>query len=59
MNKDVVQVDADKSIKNAIGKLMIREENCFYYPFVILKKHRYYGMATIRDILLAVGKELL
>lgn len=59
MNIDIIQIDADKSIKNAIGKLMIREENSFNYPFVLLKKHRYFGIATIRDLIIAVGKELL
>lgn len=59
MNKDIIQIDADKSIKNAIGRLMIREENSFNYPFVILKKHRYFGIATIRDLLISIGKELL
>ena len=58
MEKDVVQIDADKSFKNAIGKLMTREESKFYYPFVILKKGRYYGVATARDLLIAIGKEL-
>ena len=58
MEKDVVQIDADKSFRSAIGKLMTREESKFYYPFVILKKGRYYGVATARDLLIAIGKEL-
>lgn len=59
MDRDVIQIDADKSVKNAIGRLMVREEISFYHPFVILKKHRYYGIATIRDLLITVGKELI
>ena len=58
LNGDVVQIDADKSIKNAVGKLMVRDENNFCDPFVILKKNRYYGIASIRDLLIAIGKEL-
>lgn len=58
MNTDIVQIDADKSIKNAIGKLMVREEHNFYYPFVILKKNRYYGIATLRDLIIEIGKEM-
>ena len=58
MESDIIQIDADKSLKNAVGKLMIREEDRFYVPFVILKKHRYYGMATIRELLIAIGKEI-
>lgn len=58
MDTNIVQVDADKSVKSAVGKLMIREEKEFYSPFVILKKERYYGIATVRDLLIAIGKEL-
>lgn len=58
MEKDVVQIDADKSFKNAIGKLMVLDESEFYKPFVILKKGRYYGIASPRDLLFAIGKEL-
>lgn len=58
MERDIVQIDVDKSFRNAIGRLMVRDENRFYYPFVILKKDRYYGVATLRDLMIAVGKEL-
>ena len=58
MEKDVIQIDADISIKNTIGKLMYREENRFYEPFVLLKKDRYYGTATLRDVVIAIGKDL-
>lgn len=58
MEKNIVQIDADKPFKNAIGKLMVRDEKQFYYPFVIMKKNRYYGIATLRDLLVALGKEL-
>ena len=58
METDVIQIDADISIKNTIGKLMYREENRFYEPFVLLKKDRYYGIATLRDVVIAIGKDL-
>lgn len=58
MNKNVLEIDADKSLKTAIGKLMVRDENDFYEPFAILKKERYYGIATVRDVVIAIGKEL-
>ncbi len=58
MIKDILQIDADKSFKNVIGKIVMREEDKIYYPFVILKKGRYYGIATLRDLLNEIGKEL-
>lgn len=58
MNKNILMVDADKTIKAAIGKLMYRDENMFYKPFIITKKDRYYGIASVRDIVIAIGKEL-
>lgn len=58
MKTNVLQIDADKSIKNAVGKLMYRNESEFYEPFIILRKECYYGIATVKDLLVAIGKEL-
>lgn len=58
MERNVLQIDADKSIKALIGKLMQRNEQNFYDPLVILKKDRYFGIVTVRDVLIAIGKEL-
>lgn len=58
MDPDILKIDADKTIKETIGRLMIREEQEFYKPFAIIRKHRYFGVATIRDVLIAIGKEL-
>lgn len=58
MNKDMIQVDADKSISSVIDKLVGRDEKFFYDPFIILKKERYYGIGTLRDVIVAIGKEL-
>lgn len=58
MEKEILQIDSDKSLKNGIGKLMTRDEKNFYAPFVILKKGRYYGIATVRDMVVAIGKVL-
>lgn len=58
MDQNVLVIDAGKTIKETIGKLMVRDESEFYNPFVILRKERYFGIATVRDVLIAVGKEL-
>lgn len=58
MDQNVLVIDAGKTIKETIGKLMVRDESEFYNPFVILRKDRYFGIATVRDVLIAAGKEL-
>lgn len=58
MEREVLQIDADKSLKATIGKLMVRDESRFYEPFVILNKDRFFGIATVRDVITAIGKEL-
>lgn len=59
MEKDIIQIDAEKTIKSAIGMLMYRDESVFYKPIIILKKERYYGIASVRDVMIAIGRELL
>ncbi len=57
MDEDVLLLDEKDSLKKAVSMTMMRpSENC-YDPFVIIKNNRYYGTATIRDLLLAVSKE--
>ena len=58
MDRSVLEIDADKTIKETVGKLMTREEKDFYKPFVLIRKNRYFGIATVRDILIAIGKEI-
>lgn len=58
MNTQILTIDADKSIKAAIGKLMYRDDKTFYDPIAILKKDRYYGIASVRELVIAIGKEL-
>ena len=30
----------------------------FYEPFIITRKERYYGIATVKDLVVAIGKEM-
>ncbi|MGN0436594.1 MAG: EAL domain-containing protein [Wujia sp.] len=58
MNTDVLIIDSEKSLKYGVGKLMSRGEKRIMEPFVVLKKDRYYGIATVWDILVALGRKL-
>lgn len=58
MDTDVLLIDSDKTVKYGIGKLMSRGKKKIWKPFVILKKDRYFGIATVWDIVVAVGKEI-
>ena len=58
MDRDVLMIDADKSIKEAIVELATRDEKNFYKPFVIIRKENYFGIATARDMLLDIGKDI-
>lgn len=58
MDTEVLLIDAEKSMKHAIGKLMLRGEKKLHQPFVVLKKDRYYGIATVWDVIVAMGQRL-
>ena len=58
MDTEVLLLDSEKSMKHAIGRLMSRGEKKLYQPFVVLKKDRYYGIATVWDVMVAVGQRL-
>ena len=58
MDKNILEIDSEKSLKETIGRLMTRDETDFYKPFAIIRKKRYFGTATIRDVLIAAGKAM-
>lgn len=57
MNEDVLTMDEDESLKKAAGKAMMRSDKMCYAPFVVLKNGRYYGIVSVKDLVITLSRK--
>lgn len=58
MKTECIKLDSLTTFKSCVGKVMLRSEEEMNEPVIVIKDERYYGMVTIRDLIIAMGKLL-